>query len=187
MRNTRTTITYEILWTLAEAGKLMIGSVMDHFSHRTATRARNEPVKQRNKSPYPARHSFSSILNRLKREGLVTCSGPKKKAIWSITGKGREALTKRGPLYKYQRSDNLPPIDGVTRLVTFDVPEKEKPSRHWLRAELLASEFKPLHKSVFIGRRPLHENFITELDRRNLSRYVHIVMLSQRGTLKSRD
>lgn len=165
---------------------MMMGAIRDIFSQEGLSKSEINP-RRRDHALNFSQHSFSSILNRLKREGLVTCSGPKKKAEWSITPKGLRVLSKisslKKPWHGYVRPAKLPPIDGIVRLVTFDVPEKEKPSRQWLRGELIASGFEMLHKSVFIGNRPLPENFIQELDYRNLSRYVHIVSLSQTGTL----
>lgn len=133
-----------------------------------------------------AKHSISTILNRLKRDGLVQCTGPKKKAVWNITRQGTSVL-KYVPLQvvisKMPRI--LPKEDGIIRLVTFDVPEKERKNRAWLRTELLASGFKPLQKSVFISKRPLSTNFIKMVDERGISKCMHIVALSKTGTISN--
>lgn len=78
----------------------------------------------------------------------------------------------------------MPEPDGIRRLVTFDVPEKEYKKRDWLRAELLAFEFKPLQKSVYIGNRPLPEEFIKDLEVRQLGNCVHILSIEKEGTTK---
>lgn len=77
----------------------------------------------------------------------------------------------------------LPPIDNVIRLVTFDIPEHERKKRNWFHYELRACGFDPLHKSVFIGKRPLPEDLIQAIDDLCLSDYVHIVSLDKAGTL----
>ncbi len=134
-------------------------------------------------SKKPNKHSLSSILCRLKKEGLVQSKGQRNRTKWFITGKGRLHLKKQ--ISKtYNRSLKLPEPDGIRRLVTFDVPEKEYKKRDWLRAELLAFEFKPLQKSVYIGNRPLPEEFIKDLEVRQLGNCVHILSIEKEGTTK---
>ena len=77
----------------------------------------------------------------------------------------------------------LPDKDNIVRLVTFDIPEKERRKRTWLRNELLSCDFGALHKSVFIGKRPLPQELIREIDKLNLHKYIHIVTINKLGTL----
>jgi DNA-binding transcriptional regulator PaaX len=131
----------------------------------------------------PNKHSLSSILCRLKKEGLVQSKGQRNRTKWFITRKGRQHLKKQ-TAKNYNQLRVLPEPDGIRRLITFDVPEKEYKKRDWLRAELLALEFKPLQKSVYLGDRPLPEEFIRDLEARQLGKCVHILSIEKEGTIK---
>lgn len=176
-------ITKAVLEHLAESGK----SVIDAFltpQHpgikftRTVLAAYNTHYSSRP----AAKHSLSSTLYRLRKEGLVASIGPKKKMVWTITKEGQKFL-KQTATRSARNVYALAPEDRLTRLVTFDIPEPQQKKRRWLHAELLACGFHPLHKSVFIGKRPLPGDFIKNLRELNLGKYVHIVGIEKSGTL----
>lgn len=124
--------------------------------------------------------SLSSILSRLRQEGLVTRTGPKKKSAWRITRQGKMRIREQSRrLARY----NLPQDDGKIRLITFDIPECDRKKRNWLRTQLVACHFKLLQKSVWIGTRPLPGEVLEKLNRLHLLSCVHIVSLDKRGTL----
>lgn len=183
MKKVLNSITHALLDQLAEAGPLMIDAFFPKYYPGTGlVRGLFGLDHVHYSSAKKAKHSFSSILNRLKREQLVVCAGPKKKSTWRITKKGLRRL-KEIKSECSRVTHVLPPIDGVTRLVTFDVPETEKEKRLWLRRELLACGFEPLQKSVYIGNRPLPESFIRLVDAHRMSEYIHIVSLTTMGTI----
>lgn len=116
-----------------------------------------------------SRGTVSVTLHRMKKKNLVLLSGSKKKAMWHITRKGRDHFksTSGGIV--------LPPEDGKTRVVMFDVPEDRRGERNWLRKELLACDYAPLQKSVFMGTRPFPVKLLKEFKSRGLLSYVHVV------------
>lgn len=128
------------------------------------------------------KHSLSTILCRLKEQGLVQSKGSRNSTKWFITKKGRTRL-KNQDTDLYENKRVLPEPDGIRRLITFDVPEKEFKKRNWLRAELLALGFAPLQKSVYVGYSPFPEEFIKDLELRQLSNCVHILSIDKEGTL----
>jgi CRISPR-associated endonuclease Cas2 len=77
--------------------------------------------------------------------------------------------------------------DGRLRIVVFDIPEDQKYDRACIRAELIASGFVMLQKSVWIGRRPLLEKFVRDLATRDLLSCVHIFEIKESGTLHNLD
>ncbi len=164
------------------------GVAMAHVfltSHRsTSALARGLARLERS---FPCRHyapvqksTLSSTLSRLHGQGLVAREGGRKYAQWRITARGRAYVAKEK---EREAAHILPEKDGKIRLITFDIPEQERAKRSWLRRELLACDFKPLHKSVWIGGRSLPREFIEAIDQRNLGTYVHIIGLDARGTL----
>lgn len=124
--------------------------------------------------------SFSVILSRLKRQGLVARRGSNRKTLWAITDQGKALLR---PTRGEDLFEDLPPRDGVSRLVIFDIPERERKKRDAVRRELLACDFRALQKSVWIGYRPLPEDFLELLDELGLHKHVHILTVRDGGTI----
>lgn len=128
-----------------------------------------------------SRHTLSSVLSRLQRQGLVECRGKSLGSQWHITPKGIASVKDYA---KEAMVHLVPPEDGIVRLVIFDIPEKERKKRNTIRAELVASGFDQLQKSVWIGHRALPEEFIALIDDLSLKKRVHIFSVHHEGTLK---
>lgn len=143
----------------------------------------------RHRFSFERRTSVSSILVRLRRAGLVARDGPQKISSWHITaqGKKRLAVLSAGPAPLPKNKHILAKKDGKLRIVIFDVPERDRRKRDWLRTQLLACDFKPLQKSVWTGTRPLPEALIEEIDALDLSTHVHIMSIGEKGTLMLRN
>ena len=141
---------------------------------------------RRPRSSAAARHSLSSVLYRLKKEGLVAKSGPDKKSQWAITRNGRALLVRRAkqkPPLPTLEHPLLPPADNNVRLVSFDIPEKQRAKRDWLRRELISCDYRLLHRSVFIGRRPLPAELMDMIASLGITQYVQVVGIDRKGTL----
>jgi len=123
-----------------------------------------------------SKQTFSSILWRLQSQGLAAKS-PKG---WGITALGGDLIKK----IKRAEDSNLSSEDGIMRLVIFDIPERERKKRIWLRIELTGYGYTLLQKSVWVGYRPLPQNFLEDLDYMNLMRCIHIFSISRAGTLE---
>ena len=176
-------LTRAILEHLAENGRLLIDAFIPPHPRSRAARALLGLDQRRYGSSKTAKHTISTLLCRLRKEGFVASAGPKKKTVWRITGKGRKHLHD-APHPQFTRVDYaLPPKDHMVRLISFDIPERQRKSRDWLRKTLLACDYRILHKSVFIGNRPLPDEILEEIDELNLASYVHIVGLDKKGTL----
>lgn len=121
--------------------------------------------------------TFSTILSRLKVQGLVAKGGEHRRSGWLITSKGKSVLNKNLQI-------DPPEEDGIPRLVMYDIPESAKRKREWLRGELIACNFKQLQKSVWLGYSPLSEKFIKTLDSFKLKGNIHIVSIHKSGTLE---
>ena len=124
--------------------------------------------------------TFSAILSRLQNRGLVERCGSKQHARWRITRNGR-ALLRSQPVKKRDRQLERP--DGTHRIVIFDIPEKERSKRTAIRRELIAADFQPLQKSVWMGLRPLPRDFIELVDTLHLATYIHIFSVQEKGTI----
>jgi hypothetical protein len=156
----------------AQSGRVLFG--LDH-----PTRQERYLAAQRRRER-GERHRISSMLSHLRKQGFVERQGPNKKSIWWITYKGKQFLKTQS---EKANIPALPPPDGVVRLFAFDVPENLRKRRDWLRVQLVSQDFKMLQKSVWVGTRPLTEDFLEELKSRKLFPYIHIASIDRKGTL----
>ena len=108
-------------------------------------------------------------LYRLKKQGLIT-QDPKEK-YYLLTDEGEEFVS----YIKNRFSILKQPWDGKLRIVTFDIPEKKKYWRKWLREELNLMQYQILQKSVYIGKHPLPESFYKTITKNYLTEYIFIL------------
>lgn len=105
--------------------------------------------------------------------------------FWSMTAKGKEKL---GKLLK-RNKENLPKKDYKLEkdksliLVVFDIPEKMRPKRDWLRDVLVRLNFSMLQKSVWLGRGKLPQSFIADLKEYGLLPHIEILLIAKAGTI----
>lgn len=123
------------------------------------------------------RATFAAILSQLKTQGLVERVERHGRWHWRVTSNGRSAL-------RASTASEPPRSDGRKRLVCFDIPERDRAKRRWLRRELIACGYEALQKSVWIGETPLPQDFIAGLDALGLRDHVHLLRVETVGTLK---
>lgn len=122
------------------------------------------------------RPTFVAILSQLKTQGLIERTPKRGRIHWRLTQTGRTTLS--------EKPRTAPPRpDGQRRLVCFDIPERDRAKRQWLRGELIACGYHQLQKSVWIGEVPLPRDFIEMLDALELRGCVHILRVESKGTL----
>ncbi len=123
------------------------------------------------------------VLYRLKRDQLIEKSNNGK---WRITLKGRERKKEMNarknflPSTRSYASEESP----EWKIVIFDIPEKQRLKREWLRAVLRRLGFRMLQRSVWIGKVKLPQNFIEDLGKLNLLRCVEILAITKHGSLR---
>lgn len=124
--------------------------------------------------------AFRTTLSRLKAQGLVESAGY---GMWTLTKKGREALST--PEEKEQRYAKFRKAAAGKRdtIIIFDVPEKKRTIRGYLRLELVALGYEQLQKSVWIGGGPLPEEFMKQIKEWDILDTVHIFTVRERGTV----
>jgi DNA-binding transcriptional regulator PaaX len=121
------------------------------------------PTKNRNTSV--SKETLYTTLARLKRNGYAV----KKDNEWVITRKGKEYFRKKINflLPSHSRphsSDRSKTKKNGNIIVAFDIPEKYRRKRDWLRSELIFLDFTPIQKSVWFGSAPLPQKFIENLN-----------------------
>lgn len=128
------------------------------------------------------KNQCAKMISYLKKSGLIE----EKEGVFNITKKGRERkkrlkekLLKSLPIIDYPKIKFDQPI-----LVSFDIPEKERRKRDWLRDVLNYFDFKMVHKSVWLGFMKIPKEFVSDLSRIGLVDFVEIIKISHSGTLQ---
>jgi len=102
-----------------------------------------------------------TTLYRLRKRGLVEG----KDGLWKLTKRGIIYTSNKLNFHQnYEIKSNSP----KNMIISFDIPEKQKNKRNWLRAELINLGFSLLHKSVWFGPAPLPEEFTKSIKELNL-------------------
>lgn len=137
---------------------------------------------QRNANALQARerNKTSALIYKLKKEGLVES----KKSILSITKKGIKRLQCLKSLMLY-RKKYIKAEDDQLKIIIFDIPEKLRKKRDWLRLSLIALGFSILQKSVWCGKMKIPEEFIDDLKTNEVFNYIQILAVTKFGTLST--
>ncbi|MBI4084964.1 MAG: hypothetical protein HY432_00435 [Candidatus Liptonbacteria bacterium] len=114
-------------------------------------------------------------LSRLKKKGFVE----NKRGLWQITKAGRTYLTNKIPLFP-EHSKKVSKSMPKNIVVSFDIPEKFRHKRNWLRLELSYLGFEMLQKSLWLGPAPLPEEFADSL--RKLQLLPHVKFFEAKET-----
>ncbi|MBM4387396.1 MAG: hypothetical protein FJ088_06620 [Deltaproteobacteria bacterium] len=150
-------------------------------NRRLAARSREKTEREMR-----AMRRYRVLLSSLKRDGLIEEHVSKFGRAFTVTKKGiaklsalRKKITKKFPSVRYERETS----DTVT-IVTFDVPEKERRKRDWLRAVLKNLKFTMVHKSVWMGKVAIPRAFLADIKRLRLAEFVEIFQVTKTGSLR---
>lgn len=125
-----------------------------------------------------ARHSFHSLMTRLRSDGLIEEKEGKFKS--TLLGRKKlESMTSDAPSVVYENLEKT-----NLKIFMFDVPEKDRWQRDWLRKRLFDLEFEPVQKSVFVGRTKLPKEFIEDMRDVGILAHIDVLEVTKRGSLK---
>ncbi|MBI4225410.1 MAG: hypothetical protein HY617_03695 [Candidatus Sungbacteria bacterium] len=169
--------------------------IADIFSHEPGGRRKSlhVPMYERQwfkkswADMYRDRQQFYRTLNYLKCQGLVVKKKEKDGSAWILTPSGKARVQKyrksrRDPFSTSQATFRKPEGGGIT-IVTYDVPEKERRKRDWIRRCLMEMDCEKIQKSVWVAKGAIDENFIHALRQRNLLPNVHVFAVTKQGTV----
>lgn len=157
-----------MLWELGEATSSSFFS--SKYSFTKPTRALfgfDENFKKGNIN----KNTIKKNLERLVEQGFVE----KKDKKFILSKEGIRFIEYMG----LRRSTLKKKWDGKYRLVIFDIPEKQRIDRDWLREELYLLEYVQLQKSVFISKYPLVEDVICDIRKRKIDNYVNYLLVDK--------
>lgn len=128
------------------------------------------------------RQKYHNIIHWLKQDGLIE-SSPKG---LEVTAKGKKRLVKllerkrtTLPVKKYTKES-----DKKITIVAFDIPERERRKRDWLRSTLRNIGLQMIQKSLWLGKKKIPKDFLEDLRKLGMLEWVEIFEISQFGTLR---
>jgi len=136
---------------------------------------------------------FYNLLSYLQRQGFISKYNKhdRRENRWRLTKNGREKL-KVFEINTKKTGGNLKPIklkkspvEDHLKIVVFDIPERKRAYRSWIRQTLRNCNYRMLQQSVWIGKVKLPKEFIQSLKRYGFLKCVHIFSVANRGTLHS--
>ena len=129
---------------------------------------------------------FYDLLYRLKRDGFIAGKQAGNKNLWLRTAKGGKKVdtlenyfAKTHPRKKYEKEN-----DSEIKIIAFDIPEKYRRKRWWLRGAVKSMGFTMLQKSVWVGKCKLPRDFIEDVKLMGLLPHVEILAVTKTGSLK---
>ncbi len=178
----------EVLHAHAEiTAHLMDVVTSDYASSYQKLRRGPRPFKTDWAEKYRETQRFHTFMNKLKREGFVAREKQRKGSLWKITKKGKEKWKMLQEKAQWRVPDYAREDDGVTRVIAFDVPERERRNRIWLQSALQSFGFKPIQKSVLIGTCRIPKLFLEDLREKRMLAYVHMFEAGKNGTLEEME
>lgn len=137
---------------------------------------------------YRRRKTYRTMLARLKRQGLIEKKEYGGRSVWKTTSKGADRLQqmreRRCNPFSLASARFASRGERQWTIVIFDIPEREKGKRRWLREALKSLQFAFLQRSVWIGKNGVPEEFMDAIEERKLLRYIHILTVKKGGTLE---
>ena len=159
----------------ASAGKLRYES----------SKAQKERRQRQELAQY--RKRYARFLYRLRQDGLIKGKEQKSGKLVTLTPKGRKKLM----ALKERYAGRLPEVSAYDKnesdkfiIVVFDIPERERKKRDWLRSVLKNIGLKLVQKSVWMGKVKVSKDFIDDLSELKLIDYVEIFEISKTGSLR---
>lgn len=135
-----------------------------------------------------SKQKYYTILNYLKNQGFIEKkkTNNKNNSLWKITKKGFAKLKTIKEQNTFSKNISYKKeSDSKIKVIIFDIPEKERYKRDWLRTALVSLNFSFLQQSVWIGKTKIPEEFIADLNTKKMLSCVHIFEISKKGTINS--
>lgn len=139
----------------------------------TKSKADLEKIRQR-------QQSFYNIVYQLRRDGFIKKAENRKLLITVLGRKKYEKILNRLP-----KRNHKPQIDNSLKVFIFDIPERERHKRKWLRGQLRDLGFKMVQKSVWMGRKKIPEEFLEDIRNLKLLAYVEIFAVTKTGSIRT--
>jgi len=130
------------------------------------------------------RKRLQKFLSKLKHDGLIKETGKNRNKIF-ISNRGKIKLIQlknKLPEKFYKKESQKNPV-----IISFDIPEKLRGKRNWLREVIRNLGFKMIHQSVWVGKVKIPEQLIFDLEKINILEYIEIFEINKTGSLRKAE
>ncbi|MBI3458993.1 hypothetical protein HY061_01895 [Candidatus Azambacteria bacterium] len=126
-----------------------------------------------------SRRRLKIYISKLKGDGLIEQTRENKILL---TSKGLEKLQR----IKFRPCNQEFEIEKSSRIIifSFDIPEKYRKQRNWLREVLKFLNFELVHQSTWVGKIRIPEELLEKLEEMRILKYIKIFEVTKIGTLK---
>ncbi|MDO8584985.1 MAG: hypothetical protein Q7R85_02580 [bacterium] len=145
-----------------------------------------QPIFEHRIRALQERQYVHKLLSKLKHEGLVAKTADRN-GRWKATLAGMMRVKKSAQRNAYPPKTFTVKQSHELKIVIFDIPERQKGKREWLRAVLKNLRFVKLQQSVWAGKVVLPEAFFDALRALGLLSHVQILAVTKTGSLKHVD
>lgn len=119
--------------------------------------------------------TYKRAIERLKKQKLVLEKKLGDRIILSLTEAGKSAAFKKAV------SDiNRPLPKGLYCLVTYDIPESQRPARRVIRDLLKGAGFKVQHQSLWIGTNDLYDELNEIIRRLGVQKWIDVYLAKKK-------
>lgn len=138
----------------------------------------------------PSRRSFSAANKKISKRKISFKENTVKHSLWRLQKQGlvqkmnsKYILTRDGKdmadYIKSRKTAFDKKWDRKFRVVIFDIPEKDRYFRSWLRQELYVLRYEKLQQSVFIGKYPITKDLMREIKKKKMEKYVNYLLVDK--------
>jgi len=132
------------------------------------------------------RQRYHSFIYKMKRDGLLIERKKKKMKFFALTATGKEKLDALRIRQQERMPKTLYTADAAKQftIVTFDIPERERRKRDWLRGALRNLGLAMVQKSVWIGKVKIPGELVEDMKSMRILDFVEIFEISKTGSLQ---
>ncbi|MDO8470318.1 MAG: hypothetical protein Q7S84_04920 [bacterium] len=133
-----------------------------------------------------SRLRYQQTISRLVRGGLVERVGNRKNARFRLSLRGIREFKKRAehPQPPDPRIYPSEPARTAITIVSYDIPERDRWKRTWIRSVLVSLGYRMVHQSVWVGTRKLPDRFLKDARELGILHCMEIFEVSKTGTLR---
>ena len=124
---------------------------------------------------------LSRFISKMKHDGLIhEVNGSNKEFAISKLGRVKLDKLKGGlPGRQYEKKSQNNSI-----IISFDIPERLRRKRNWVRGVIKNLGFEMIHQSVWVGKTKIPKEMIEDLEKLKILEFVEIFEVGKTGTLQ---
>ncbi len=125
-----------------------------------------------------------ALIKRLEQQGLIEHVQKRGKIFINITERGTSRLAR----IQERKTIKEAPMTAQAKnarwiIIVFDIPEKKRCKRDWIRRTLNTMGFTMIQRSVWMGQTILPKAFVENITKQDIAPYVEILEVTREGSV----